>query len=249
MQNVPTGVNVPDNLDENTIVITDVSSANRDGYDVWAAQYDAYVNATVAIDDRVFPPLWHDVAGQDVLEIGCGTGRHTVRLARQGNRVTALDLSAGMLAVAGEKLAGQANVALIRADIMRDEIGGPFDAALSALVIEHIEALPLFFARVAAALRPGGVFFVSNIHPDKAAAGSGARFVDPATGEERWLVNFAHTAAGILDAAATAGFDCIVEQDAVGDGALAEARPEWARYLGRPMVRMWAFRLADQERR
>ena len=31
------------------------------GYDRWAAAYDSYVNATVAIDDRAFPPLWRDL--------------------------------------------------------------------------------------------------------------------------------------------------------------------------------------------
>lgn len=31
------------------------------------------------------------------LEIGCGTGRHSVELARQGHRITGIDLSGGML--------------------------------------------------------------------------------------------------------------------------------------------------------
>ena len=34
---------------------------------------------------------------EEVLEIGCGTGRHTRRLVEQGNSVTGLDLSEGML--------------------------------------------------------------------------------------------------------------------------------------------------------
>jgi malonyl-CoA O-methyltransferase len=238
MTDVPTGVN----LQNNTNVLTDISLANRDGYDAWAKMYDSYVNATVAMDDRVFPPLWRDLTGLDVLEVGCGTGRHTGRLAQQGNRVMGLDLSPGMLAIAREKLKASANVRLIEADIMSDGIEGPFDAALSALVIEHIADLPRFFARVAAALKPGAALFLSNIHPDKAAAGSGARFVDPQTGEERWLVNFTHTGAAIVEAAGMAGLACVLEQDALGDQALVDQRYEWARYMGKPMIRMWIFK-------
>jgi len=249
VKNVQTVVNFLEDLGKNTPVITDAPSANRQGYDLWSLVYDSYVNATVAADDRAFPPLWRDVVGQDVLEIGCGTGRHTIRLAQQGNRVVALDLSPGMLAVAHEKLKGFAGVSLVEADIMSAAIAGPFDVALSALVIEHVEDLPRFFERVAAALKPGGRLFVSNLHPDKAAGGSGARFADPQTGEERWLVNFVHTGAGIVAAATGAGFDCELEQDVYGDQNLIEAHAEWARYFDRPMTRMWVFRKPVQDRR
>ncbi len=237
MSNVPTNVK----SENTTSVITDISAENRAGYDLWATAYDTYVNATVAVDDRGFPPLWRHVIGRDVLEIGCGTGRHTVRLAAQGNRVTALDLSPGMLAVARGKLKDRPDVRLIEADITVDDIPGTFDAALSALVIEHIADLPRFFVRVAAALTPGGELFVSNLHPDKAAGGSGARFVDPDTNTERWLVNFAHSGDEVVAAARTAGFDLVAEHDAVGDQALADEHAEWTRYLGKPMIRMWIF--------
>jgi ubiquinone/menaquinone biosynthesis C-methylase UbiE len=39
-------------------------------------------------------------AGQRVLDIGCGTGRHSVRLAAYGCEVTGVDISEGMLAQA-----------------------------------------------------------------------------------------------------------------------------------------------------
>lgn len=220
-----------------------VSDANRDGYDRWAPIYDDYVNSTIAVDNRAFPPLWAHVAGRRVLEVGCGTGRHTVRLARQGNDVTAVDLSPGMLDIARQKLGELAHVRLIEADIMVDDIGGgPFDAVITALVLEHIEDLPRFFARASALLIEGGEMFVSEIHPDKSAAGSGARFVDPETGEERWLTNFPHSGPSIIEAAASAGLTCTREQDVSGDDALAAQRPEWTRYLGKPMIRMWVFR-------
>ncbi len=236
-QDIPTGVG----LGNFTRVITDISAENRAGYDLWAPAYDAYVNATVAIDDRHFPALWAHVSGRDVLEIGCGTGRHTLRLAAQGNRVTGLDLSPGMLAVARDKLKAYDRVDLREADVMEADLGGPHDAALAALVVEHIADLPRLFGRVAEVLKPEGELFLSEIHPYRSAGGSGARFVDPSTGAERWLANIPHSGAAILDAARGAGLACTTECDVFGDQALADRHAEWARYLGKPMIRMWVF--------
>lgn len=60
-------------------------------------------------------------ASPNVLEIGCGTGRLTVALARGGSHVTGVDASAAMLArgharVAAEPLAIQRRITLVRAD-------------------------------------------------------------------------------------------------------------------------------------
>lgn len=242
MDNVPTDVK----SGNFTRVITDFSAANREGYDRWAGQYDSYVNSTVAVDDAHFPPLWAHLAGRDVLEIGCGTGRHTLRLARQGNRVTGLDLSPGMLAIARDKLKAYDTVRLVEADVMTADPGGPFwdgsfDVALAALVVEHINDLPRFFRRVAAALRPDGELFLSEIHPYRSLGGSGARFLDPETGEARWLANIPHSGTAILEAARGAGLACTTEHDVFGDQALADQQPQWARHLGKPMIRMWIF--------
>lgn len=237
MDSVPTDVKSA----SYTRVITDFSAANREGYDRWAGMYDNYVNSTVAVDDEHFPPLWAHLSDRDVLEIGCGTGRHTLRLAQQGNRVTGVDLSSGMLTIARGKLKDFDAVRLVEADAMTTDLGGPYDAALAALVVEHINDLPRFFGRVAAALRPDGRLFLSEIHPYRSAGGSGARFIDPETGEARWLANIPHSGTAILEAARGAGLACTTERDVFGDQALADRQADWARYIGKPMIRMWVF--------
>lgn len=219
---------------------SDPSTENRAGYDRWAQLYDSYPNSTVATDDLYFPPVYAGVRDMDVLEIGCGTGRHTVRLAQQGNRVTALDLSPGMLEVARAKLAGFDQVELIEADIMTDGLPGRFDAALTALVLEHIADLDRFFGRVTAALKPDGRFYMSEIHPDRIAGGTQANFT-AADGEHIRLASFAHTETDIQAAASRAGLDLTLQQDIVGGDDLVRLNPDWTRHIGRRMIRIWVF--------
>ncbi len=215
-----------------------MSLDNQRGYDQWAATYDTDPNSTVAADDLAFPRLWSGLRSQRVLEIGCGTGRHTRRLLDQGNTVVGLDLSAEMLARARERCPG---AQLVHGDILRlapGALGAPFEVALSALVLEHVADLPRYFEVLAQHLAPGARYHVSEIHPQRAQAGRLAHFVDRATGSETWLDSTAHADGHLEAAAAQAGFACVHREDALGDAALGE---RWSKYLGRPMTRMWTF--------
>lgn len=220
-------------------------SSNITGYDRWSVFYDAYPNPTVAIDDQHLPGFyreWHDLS---VLELGCGSGRHTVRLAGQGNRVLAVDASAGMLAVARRKTGG-GQVRFVEADLLSFEPppdaawGPPFDAVFESLVLEHVQELAALCARVSAWLRPGGLFLASEIHPERAAAGVLAHFTDP-NGEEVHLDSVAHPPGALQVAAAAAGMTCELRRSICGDDALARMRPGWDRYVGRPMIEISRF--------
>ncbi|MCM0604990.1 MAG: hypothetical protein KA715_02775 [Xanthomonadaceae bacterium] len=52
-------------------------SQNSLGYDRWSRVYDQTLNSTVAADELNFPKFWGDFSGVEILEVGCGTGRHT----------------------------------------------------------------------------------------------------------------------------------------------------------------------------
>lgn len=217
----------------------DPSSENRAGYDRWAGLYDGYVNSTVAVDDLYFPPVYAHLSGLRVLDIGCGTGRHTIRLARAGNQVTGIDLSPGMLAVARGKLSGL-DVELIEGDVLTTPVVGPFDAVVAALVLEHIAEPTAFFARVSELLGPGGGFYISEIHPDRIAGGTQANFV-AADGEAVRLTSFAHAEADIRNAAGTAGLRLLSHTDVFGGEALVRINAGWSRHLGRALIRIWTF--------
>jgi len=70
--------------------------------------------------------------GSSILDVGCGTGRHSIELAKRGYAVTGLDLSAEMLAQAeeGAKAAG-VKVNWVRSDAARFSLAEKYDAVIS----------------------------------------------------------------------------------------------------------------------
>lgn len=70
-------------------------------------------------------------AGGSVLDVGCGTGRHSIELARRGYAATGLDLSSEMLAMASAAAKAEAvQVEWIRSNATGFLFPGKFDAAI-----------------------------------------------------------------------------------------------------------------------
>jgi SAM-dependent methyltransferase len=89
------------------------------GWDDYAPFYDWENARTMGRRDV---PFWRRVArksGGPVLELGCGTGRVLLPIARTGVRVVGVDRSESMLAAARRRLrrSRRSNVSLVRADI------------------------------------------------------------------------------------------------------------------------------------
>jgi len=107
--------------------------------DVWEMFFDGhapdymdniFTKNTVAevdflLEELGLPP------GSCILDIGCGTGRHAVELARRGYHVTGVDISSGML-VEAEKAAGKAGVKIewVHADATKFTSTELFDVAI-----------------------------------------------------------------------------------------------------------------------
>jgi tRNA (cmo5U34)-methyltransferase len=105
--------------------------------------------------------------GADVgamLELGIGTGEtaRRVRAVHPDARLTAIDSSAEMLERARSEFPGS-DLRLARLeDALPD---GPFDLVYSALAVHHLDGAGKrdLFKRVAAVLRPGGVFVLADV--------------------------------------------------------------------------------------
>ena len=71
------------------------------------------------------------VPGSAVMDVGCGTGRHSIELAKRGFAMTGVDLSQGMLEQA-RAAASDAGVEVkwVQADVSEAVPEGPYDAAL-----------------------------------------------------------------------------------------------------------------------
>ncbi|HEU0075247.1 MAG TPA: class I SAM-dependent methyltransferase [Dehalococcoidia bacterium] len=204
-----------------------------EGYQRWAASYDSAPNPVVAMDARYTPAFLEPRRGERILDAGCGTGRSLPAMIDAGARPVGIDFSVEMLKVAHRRLPG---AHLAAADLQRPL---PlrlqrFDAALCALVGEHLEDLPAVFAELRRVLRLGGRFVFSVHHPELAAAGVEANFED--AGTEYRLGAVRYTTGDYLTLLSEAGFQDLETREFAGDEALATAIPNGARYLGRPML-------------
>jgi SAM-dependent methyltransferase len=106
---------------------------------IWEAFFDAhslvydeneFTKNTVAEIDFLLEEL-SVKQGAAILDVGCGTGRHAVELAKRGYVVTGIDVSAKMLAKAAEKVtAAGVNVNLIRGDATQFTLPPKYDGAI-----------------------------------------------------------------------------------------------------------------------
>lgn len=96
---------------------------------------------------------------ETVVDAGCGSGRVTELLLERlpAGRVIAVDGSASMLAAARERLGASDRVTFLEQDLLQLDPGGErVDAILSTATFHWIHDHRTLFARLHAALRPGG---------------------------------------------------------------------------------------------
>ncbi|MFJ3511921.1 class I SAM-dependent methyltransferase [Streptomyces luteogriseus] len=77
---------------------------------------------------------WLPGRAQDVLDLGCGTGSLSLLASEQGHRVTGVDLSPAMVALAREKLAGR-DAAFLVGDAAAPPVG---EERFDAVLVRHV---------------------------------------------------------------------------------------------------------------
>jgi ubiquinone/menaquinone biosynthesis C-methylase UbiE len=130
-------------------------------YDVWAPDYDDWA-ADMTEDVPFYVELAREAPGDTVVELGVGTGRIAIPVAREtGKRVIGIDRSPAMLAV-GRERAGSLPIEFREGDFRdftleepADLVICPFRALLHASTWHDKRRV---FESVAGALKPGGRF-------------------------------------------------------------------------------------------
>lgn len=141
--------------------MSETTGSAPEGFTKGAESYDAAVRHNIAGSERLVAAL---PAGdyRRVLDVGCGTGFTTAAMLARFPvaQVTGVDPAAGML----EKLAGKcAEYPGVEFDLRAEDVmamdveDGAFDAVLSAMALHWFPDKPGAIARMARALRPGGV--------------------------------------------------------------------------------------------
>jgi ubiquinone/menaquinone biosynthesis C-methylase UbiE len=150
-------------------VLDELATAGREHFDAdHARRYDGKENAGAADELALLERLGVAGPGCCVVDIGTGTGQFAFAAAAVCERVVAVDVSPVMLGYFREKAAtrGAENLEVVEAGFLsyRHE-GAAADAVYSRLALHH---LPDFWkavalTRIAAMLRPGGVFRLSDV--------------------------------------------------------------------------------------
>jgi len=188
-----------------------------------------------------------DVKDLEVLDVGAGTGRHAVRVAQRGARVTAVDFSEEMLARARQKTGAD------RVRWLVHDVALPlpfearsFDRVLSALVLEHIPVgeLASFFGELGRVARDDGVIVVTAMHPAMFLKGVSANFRDD-SGEVRPR-SYVATLSDYVMGAIQAGLVIVSLAEHSVDEGLVARNERSRKWLGWPALVVMTFKRAPR---
>jgi SAM-dependent methyltransferase len=135
--------------------------------------------------------LLGDVSGQRILDMACGHGRISRELADRGGDITGVDLSAALIAKAAvAEDTHPRGIQYLHADVTSSDWldGAQFDAAVCNFGLSDIDDLNGALSVLARAVRPGGRFVFSILHPCFAGGRdvAGSWPADASYYEERW---------------------------------------------------------------
>lgn len=166
--------------------------------------------------------VYEDIAarltsGEQVLDVGCGTGTLAVRLARQGCYITGIDISARMLARAAERLRAEDmenQVVLQELGAVDLDTGFPdasFDAVVSTLVFSELseDEIEYVLEEIGRILRPDGKLIVADeVMPDSALGRVGTFLFRLPFAALAYLLsqNTTHRVAGLRERIERAGY-------------------------------------------
>jgi len=149
----------------------------RESYNIWAKSYDQVDNPTRDLDKKATEETLRKLDFTHVLELGCGTGKNSQWLGQNAERVISIDFSEEMLKIARKKVKIK-HLTFFQHDLNEMWPIQPeyMDLITCNLTLEHINDLNFIFQQAYNILKPGGHFFICELHPFKQYRGSKARF-------------------------------------------------------------------------
>ena len=124
-------------------------------------------NRKYIIDPAILSILG-DVRENRILDAGCGEGYQSRMLARNGARVTGVDVSARMIELATlDEEREPLGVTYVQGDITRMPIlsDSTFDVVLTNVVIDDVDDFGGALGELFRLLRPGGIYVQATVHP------------------------------------------------------------------------------------
>ncbi len=140
--------------------------AVAEAYDSWFdTPLGGFVDQT---ETRCAFGLLKPLPGERILDVGCGTGNFSLKLARTGARVTGVDLSEDMLDVARRRGAeeGQSIEFFRTAGESLPFDDGSFDAAITMATLEFVDDPEKVLGEMLRVTGPGGRVVVGVINRD-----------------------------------------------------------------------------------
>jgi malonyl-CoA O-methyltransferase len=213
------------------------------GYDKWASKYDRDSNPLIALEERVTLEFIGKAEGQRVLDLGCGTGRYCVLLAKRGAFVVGVDPSSEMVEQAKRKITPTCQFELYHGTM--DKIGLPdqhFDLIVSALTLGHLPELEFTFSKAVCLLKNGGRMVISDVHPFWPVSGHDYTEFFDETGQEYRIPVYPHLFEEYWYLCRKFGLHLEDIREPKIDSPLIERFPSLEDYLGIPLaiiLKLW----------
>ncbi len=159
-------------------------------YDSW---YETPVGRFVdAVETQLALSMFTPEAGMKVLDVGCGTGNFSLKLARQGVLVTGIDISEEMLAIARSKAAQNPELKMEFKWMDFNQLDFPdesFDGVISMTALEFAQDLDHVYAQMYRVLKPGGQLLIGVITSE---GDWGRYYLEKAKADPESVFNYFH---------------------------------------------------------
>lgn len=150
-------------------MVTSPTQPDSRVFDLWAQVYDVRSNPLLMLEERSAMPVLPPLRGEDVLDVGCGTGRWLTRLETLNpSSLTGADCSTTMLECARAKVHSTTRLEHHECSTLPGEDASK-SFVLASFVLSYLNDLHGFASECARILRPDGWVLISDMHPGTAA--------------------------------------------------------------------------------